>query len=167
MPMSDFSTCDLCDAYAEELQIATPLFRDFGGRRAFHGEIVTLTCPEDNSLVRVAVGEPGRGRVMVIDGGGSLRYALMGDMLAAKAVASGWEGVVVHGAVRDVDALAALDLGVRALAACPRASIKRGAGTRNERLEFAGVTFTPGHYLYCDADGLLVARSALPKAVPM
>ena len=156
-----FSTCDLCDAHIDELQIAQPLFRDFGGRRAFSGEIVTLSCPEDNSLLRVAVATPGHGKVLVVDGGGSLRRALMGDMIAAKAVASGWEGVVFHGAVRDVEALAALDLGVRALAACPRASAKAGAGTRGGVLQFAGVHFTPGHHLYCDADGLLVAARRL------
>lgn len=159
--MSDFSTCDLCDAHGPELQIAAPLLRDFGGRRAFHGEIVTLTCPEDNSQVRIAVTEPGRGKVMVIDGGGSLRRALMGGMLAAKAAANGWEGVVVHGAVRDVDELAALDLGVRALATCPWAGAKAGAGSRGEVRQFAGVTFTPGHHLYCDADGLVIAGRRL------
>ncbi len=153
-----FSTCDLCDVHADELQIAAPVFRDFGGRRAFCGEIVTLTCPEDNGLVRVAVTEPGRGKVMVIDGGGSVRRALMGDMLAAKAVANGWEGVVIHGAVRDVGALAVLDIGVRALAICPRVGARLSAGSRGDTLQFAGAIFTPGHYLYCDADGLIVAR---------
>lgn len=156
-----FSTCDLCDEHADELQIAAPVFSAFGGRRAFCGEIVTLTCPEDNGLVRIAVTEPGQGKVMVIDGGGSVRRALMGDMLAAKAVANGWEGVVIHGAVRDVEALAALDIGVRALAICPRVGDKLGAGTRNDTLRFAGITFTPGHYLYCDADGLVVAHRKL------
>lgn len=156
--MTAFSTSDLCDAHAAELQVVAPVFRDFGGRRAFSGEIVTLRCPGDNSQLRIAVTEPGHGKVMVVDGGGSVRHALMGDMLAAKAVANGWEGVVIHGAVRDVEALAALDLGVRALAPCPLVSAKLGAGSRGETLQFAGALFTPGHYLYCDADGLIVAR---------
>lgn len=159
--MSDFSTCDLCDEHGPDLLIAAPLFRDFGGRRAFHGEIVTVTCPEDNSQLRIAVTEPGRGKGLVVDGGGSLRRALMGDMLAAKAVASGWEGIVFNGAVRDVAALAALDLGIRAIAPCPWAGAKAGAGSRGDILTFAGVNFTPGHHLYCDADGLVIAPQHL------
>lgn len=156
-----FSTCDLCDAHGAQLQVVAPIFQIHGGRRAFHGGIVTVSCPEDNSLVRALVAEPGHGKVLVVDGGGSLRCALLGDMLGAKAVANGWEGIVIHGAVRDVEALAALDLGVRALASVPKASEKRGLGTRGGVLAFAGVTFEPGHHLYADADGIVIARSAL------
>ena len=155
-----FATADLCDAH-EDLQLVAPLFRDFGGRRAFHGPVTTLSCFEDNSLVREALGEPGAGRVLVVDGGGSTRCALLGDRLGALAVANGWAGLVIHGCVRDVAELERLDLGVRALASVPRKSLKRGAGTRDVGLSFAGAEFAPGMFLYADADGIVVASRAL------
>lgn len=155
-------TCDLCDAFPDELQVAEPLFRDFGGRVRFAGRIVTIKCHEDNSRVRDLVGEDGRGCVLVVDGGGSLRRSLLGDQLAAKAAVNGWEGIVVFGAVRDVEALAGLDLGIRALAAIPLKTDKKGVGERDLRVRFAGVDFVPGHQLYADADGLVVAPRPLP-----
>lgn len=152
---------DFCDTHGDLVQVADPLFRDFGATRAFHGPIATIKCHEDNALVRSSFETPGEGRVLVVDGGGSLRRALMGGNLATKAAASGWEGVVIHGAVRDLDELAALDLGIRALATCPWAGAKAGAGSRGGILTFAGVNFTPGHHLYCDADGLVISRNPL------
>jgi len=155
------STCDLCDRYPGLVRVAEPLFRDFGGRHGFGGRIVTIKCHEDNSLVRDLVGEPGQGCVLVVDGGGSLRRSLLGDQLAAKAVANGWEGIVVFGAVRDVEAIAHMNLGVKALGAIPLKTDKRGIGDRDIALRFAGVDFVPGEYLYADANGMIVAARAL------
>lgn len=155
------STCDICDRHPALVRVAEPLFRDFGGRHAFDGRIVTIKCHEDNSLVRDLVAEPGRGCVLVIDGGGSLRRSLLGDQLAEKASANGWEGIVVFGAVRDVEALARLNLGVKALGAIPLKTGKRGIGDRDVALRFAGVDFIPGEYLYADANGIVVAPSVL------
>ena len=154
-------TTDLCDAHAAELQIAAPLFRDFGGSPAFAGPISTVHVYEDNVLVRAALEEAGAGRVLVVDGGGSLRCALVGDLLGALGVKNGWAGIVVHGCVRDSAELARLPLGVRALATNPLRSEKRGEGQRDVPVAFAGVTFTPGHFLYADADGIVVAPRSL------
>lgn len=156
-----FATADLCDRYDDQLQVCEPLLRPFGGRSSFHGAIATVQCFEDNSLVREALGEDGRGRVLVVDGGGSLRCALLGDQLAALAQRNGWAGVVVNGCIRDAAQIAAMDLGVMALASHPRKSIKRGHGQRDLRVRFAGTHFDPGSQLYCDADGVIVAGQAL------
>ena len=158
------STCDLCDEFESLLQVAEPLLGHFGGRGAFCGEIVTLKCPEDNSLVRELVASPGRGKVLVVDGFGSVRRSLLGDQLAAKAVANHWEGIVIHGAVRDVAALEQLDLGVMALAAIPLKTEKKGVGERGVVVNFAGVAFTPGHFLCADENGLIVAPHRLAPA---
>jgi regulator of ribonuclease activity A len=155
------STCDLCDEYESLVQIAEPLFKGYGGRSAFSGEIATIKCPEDNSLVRERVASPGHGKVLVIDGFGSLRRSLLGDQLGATAVANGWRGIVVFGAVRDIEALGKLDLGVLALGVIPLKTDKQGAGQRDLPLNFAGVTFTPGHHLYADRNGLIVSPKAL------
>jgi regulator of ribonuclease activity A len=149
-------TSDVCDAEPARVRVAAPVFRDFGGRLAFAGEAVTVRAPEDNSLVREALAEPGRGRVLVVDGGGSLACALLGDSLGELAVANGWAGVVVHGCVRDVAALARLPLGVKALAAHPRKSDRRGRGERNALLAFAGIEVRPGDRIAADEDGLVI-----------
>ncbi|TAA43878.1 putative 4-hydroxy-4-methyl-2-oxoglutarate aldolase [Pseudoxanthomonas winnipegensis] len=158
--MPQWSTPDLCDAHPE-VQVAEPLFRDFGGAQAFSGTIVTLRCPEDNSRVREQVEQAGTGKVLVIEAGGSLRHAMLGDMLAEKAVANGWSGVLVHGCVRDVEVLANLPLGIKALAAVPMKTEKRGLGEVDVPVRFAGVSFVPGHWLYADANGVIVAEQAL------
>lgn len=150
------ATADLCDEH-DDLHVADPIFRLYGRRRAFDGPIATVKCYEDNSKVREALEEAGEGRVLVVDGGGSLRRALLGDMLGELAVTNGWAGVVVNGCIRDSDAIDALELGVRALAAIPVKSVKRGDGQRDVSVSFAGVTFRPGEHLYADADGLVVA----------
>lgn len=153
-------TTDLCDTQAD-LLVAEPLLADFGGAAVFGGRITTLRVFEDNTLVRAALEEPGAGRVLVVDGGGSLRCALVGDLLAALGQCNGWAGVVVNGCVRDTAELREIEFGLRALAACPRRSAKGGAGERDVPVTFAGVTFTPGHYLYADADGIVVSSVAL------
>lgn len=152
---------DLCDQYGDALQVADPLFHNFGGKPLFYGQAVTLSCYEDNSLVRELVTRPGQGRVMVIDGGGSLRRALLGDQLAIKAAEQGWEGILIHGAVRDVGTLATLALGVKALAACPVKTEKRGQGALDAVVSFAGVTIHPGDYVYADLNGVLVSATRL------
>jgi len=152
---------DICDQFIDDIVVFDPVFRDFGGKRKFCGEIMTVRCFEDNSLVAETVRKPGRDRVLVVDGGGSLRRALLGDLLAAAAVENGWQGLVVNGAVRDVEILETLDLGVKALAACPMKTDKRGEGQLDVPLRFAGAQLEPGQYLYSDANGIIVARKKL------
>ena len=141
--------------------MAAPLFRDFGGRDAFAGPISTLKVFEDNALVRSALEEPGQGRVLVVDGGGSLRTALVGGNLAVLAAKNGWDGVLVYGCIRDSAEIAVVDVGVKALAAMPLKSAKRGWGERDVPVTFAGVTFQPGAWLYADRDGVIVADGEL------
>ncbi|BEV70553.1 MULTISPECIES: ribonuclease E activity regulator RraA [unclassified Paludibacterium] len=157
----DFLTTDLCDAQPDKVQVLEPLFRAYGGRTRFGGQMVTLKLFEDNALVRSTLSEPGRGRVLVVDGGGSLRCALLGDQLGELAVQNGWAGVLVFGAIRDSVALGKLPLGIRALNTHPMKSIKRGEGQRDLSLRFAGVTLQPGHWLYADEDGIIVSADAL------
>ncbi len=156
-----FKTADLCDAFDSEVRMAEPVFRDFGGVKTFGGRIVTLRAPDDNSLVRKILEEAGGGGVLVVDGAGSTRCALLGDQLAQLACDQGWSGVVIHGCVRDSRELRSIPVGVKALHAVPRKSLKRGRGEPGVQLDFAGVTFAPGDYLYADVDGILVASRDL------
>ena len=156
-----YITPDLCDAYPELVQVVEPMFSNFGGRDSFGGEIVTIKCFEDNSLVKEQVELDGKGKVLVVDGGGSLRCALLGDMLAEKAAKNGWEGLVIYGCVRDVDILIQTDVGVQALASHPKKSNKRGVGELDVPVTFAGVTFRSGEYVYADNNGVLVSPSPL------
>ena len=157
----DFKTTDLCDNFSDRLQIAEPIFGDYGGELMFCGSIVTLKVFEDNSLVREVLQEPGNGRVLVVDGGGSQRCALLGDQIAELAKENDWAGVVVNGCIRDSSAISELSLGVKALGVCPLKSIKRGAGERDILVRFAGVNFIPGYSLYADEDGLIVSEKPL------
>lgn len=157
----DFQTADLCDQHEGKVRVLAPMFRSYGGRRAFHGAIATLKLFEDNSLVRKALESPGNGRVLVVDGGGSLRCALVGDQLAQLGVKNGWAGIVVWGCIRDSRAIGQMDIGVFALATHPQKSVKRGAGEADLPVSFGGVNFLPGHHLYADEDGVIVAESAL------
>lgn len=156
-----FVTCDLCDDHPDNVRVCEPMFASFGGREAFGGEIVTVKCHEDNSRVKELLATPGAGKVLVVDGGGSLRCALMGDMIGESAVQNGWEGVIVYGCVRDVDALGTLDLGVHAVAAIPLKSVRKGGGETNLPVTFGGVTFQPGQYVYADNNGVIVADKKL------
>lgn len=160
--MSEIVTPDLCDEHPE-VAVVEPMFRNLGGRSAFGGEIVTVKCYEDNSVVKEQVGKPGHGCVLVVDGGGSLRIALLGDMLAEKAAANGWQGIIVYGCIRDVDIVAQTDLGVQALATHPRKSEKRGLGDLNVVVHFGGVTFRPGDHVYADNNGIIVSEKALAE----
>lgn len=157
----DFKTTDLCDEFSDRLQIAEPVFGDYGGEVMFCGPITTLKVFEDNSLVRAALEEPGDGRVLVVDGGGSMRCALLGDQLAELAEDNDWAGIVINGCIRDSTAVADLNIGVKALGVHPLKSVKRGVGERDLSVRFAGVNFVPGAFLYADEDGLLVADEPL------
>ena len=159
--MSDFTTADLYDQHGEALRVAAPIFRDFGGRTRFAGPAVTVKCFEDNSRIKEALAEPGGGRVLVVDAGGSLRCAMLGDLIAASAVEQGWAGVVIDGCVRDTAVLSAMPLGIKARAAIPRKSTRRGEGQRDLRIDIAGVTVAPGNWVYADGDGVLIAAEAL------
>ncbi len=154
-------TTDLCDANEDKVSVVSPMFRSFGGRSAFGGPITTLKLFEDNALVRKTLESPGDSRVLVIDGGGSMRCALVGDQLAALGVRNGWAGIVVYGCIRDSKAIATMDIGVFALGTHPRKTIKRNTGEADLPVTFGGVTFIPGHYLYADEDGVIVSPTAL------
>jgi regulator of ribonuclease activity A len=156
-----FATPDLCDEFGAEVRVAEPLLRDWGGVERFAGPIATLRVFEDNALVRQALEMPGGGRVLVVDGGGSLQTALVGGNLAALAHQNGWSGVVVYGCIRDAAELASTPVGVKALQAVPRRSARAGAGERGVPVAFAGVTFAPGAWLYADRDGIVVADRKL------
>ena len=161
MGTPEWSTADLCDDFGDAVQVVAPLLYDFGGRAQFSGEMVTVRVRDDNTLVRALLDTAGAARVLVVDGGGSTRCALLGDRLCALAVERGWAGVVVHGAVRDTAVLRGLPLGVRALAAVPKRSAKGGGGEEGISLAFGGATFTPGAWLYSDADGIALATRRL------
>ncbi len=162
----EYQTADLCDKHEErvrsgELHVLEPMLNSYGGREAFHGRIATLKLFEDNSLVRKMLESPGEGRVLVIDGGGSLRCALVGDQLAALGVKNGWAGLVVYGCIRDSRAIGEMDIGVLALDTHPLKSIKKNVGEADIPVSFAGASFVPGYYLYADEDGVLVSPTAL------
>ncbi|KZX81737.1 ribonuclease activity regulator protein RraA [Oleiphilus sp. HI0009] len=154
-------TPDLCDEYPDLVEVVEPMFHNFGAVDAFGGEIVTVKCFEDNSVVKEQVGLPGEGRVMVVDGGGSKRNALLGDMLAEKAAANGWSGLIIYGCIRDVDVIRQTQLGVQALGTNPRKTEKRGLGDLNVEVKFGGVVFKPGHYVYADNNGVIVSPEPL------
>ena len=152
-----FTTADLYDQHEDKVQVALPLFRDYGGRKAFCGEIATVKVFEDNSQVRASLEERVQDKVLVIDGGASLRCALVGDMLAQLGKNNGWQGIIVSGCIRDSTVINTIDIGVKALGTSPRKSVKEGAGDRDVPVTLAGITFRPGEYVYADADGILVA----------
>jgi len=161
----DFSTCDLCDAHRSDtdgaFRVLPPVFRDFGAITTFAGPVSTVKCYEDNTLVKAALDEPGHGRVLVVDGAGSLRRALVGGNIAAAAANNGWAGVVVYGAVRDVAEMAACQVGLRALALVPLPTEKRNQGERDVAVRIEGVWVSPGDQLYADADGIVVMPAAM------
>jgi regulator of ribonuclease activity A len=154
-------TTDLCDAHEDKVRVVEPMFNSFGGRASFFGRIATLKLFEDNSLVRKALESAGEGRVLVIDGGGSLRRALVGDQLAALGVKNGWAGIVVYGCIRDSRAIGDMDIGVFAIDTHPMKTLKKNVGDADIPVTFGGVTFNPGEWLYADEDGVLVSESPL------
>jgi regulator of ribonuclease activity A len=156
----NFATCDLCDAHKSDsdgaFRVLPPVFTDFGKRRKFAGPISTVKCFEDNTLVKTAVDSPGQGRVLVVDGGGSLRRALVGGNLGAAAARNGWAGVVVDGCVRDAAELAQCEVGIRAIGLMPLPTEKRNEGQRDVAVQVQGVWVRPGDWLYADEDGIVV-----------
>ena len=166
MEAMNFSTCDLCDAHRSDtsgaFRVLPPVFRDFGGVTRFAGPVATAKCHEDNSPVKAAVESPGLGRVLVVDGGGSMRRALLGGNLGAAAARNGWAGVVIDGCVRDVAELAACEVGIRALATVPMPTERRSEGLRDVPVHVQGIRVQPGDWLYADADGIVV--TAAPAA---
>lgn len=159
----DFKTADLCDEFESSVVVAEPLFGGYGGLASFHGRIATVRVFEDNVLVREILEGDGRQRVLVVDGGASTRCALVGDRLAQVAHDNGWAGVVVNGCIRDSVEIAGIPLGVKALNTVPKKSGKEGTGERDVTVRFAGISLSPGQYLYADADGLIVSDQDLLK----
>jgi regulator of ribonuclease activity A len=159
--MASKSTPDLCDDYPELVRVLDPIFSNFGGRERFSGPLVTVKCFEDNSVVKELVGTPGEGRVLVVDAGGSMRRACLGDMLAEQASVNGWAGLIIYGCIRDVDEIMATDIGVQALGTHPMKTDKKGIGELGISVTFAGVTFSLGDYVYADNNGIIVSSQRL------
>ena len=157
-------TADLCDEFGEEIRVASPVFRSYGGRASFGGPVRTVRVFEDNSLVKAALQTDGAGAVLVVDGGGSTRVALLGGDLAVLAERNGWAGLVMNACIRDVLEVDAVAIGVRALGTCPRKSVKRGLGENDVPVSFADVEIDPGDYVYADEDGVIIARRELTTA---
>lgn len=156
-----YDTSELCDIYHEEVNVVEPLFSNFGGRTSFGGKITTVKCFEDNGILYDILEENGAGRVLLVDGGGSVRRALIDAELARLATQSGWEGIVVYGAVRQVDDLEELDIGIQAMAAIPAGASSEGSGESDIRVNFGGVTFFSGDHLYADNTGIILAEDPL------
>ncbi len=160
-------TADLCDEFAAEIQVAEPVFRIYGGRRNFGGQVATLRVFEDNTLLRNSLEEPGLGRVLVVDGGASQHCALLGGNIARLAFENGWCGVIINGCIRDRVEVDATDIGIRALNTCPRKSSKQGLGDKDVDLVFAGMDVSPGDYLFADEDGIVVSGRDLSRFVDL
>lgn len=153
-----YLTTDLCDAHEALIRVVEPMFTSFGGKSAFHGQIATLRVDDDNSFVRKALESPGEGRVLVIDGGGSVRRALVGDQLASLAIQNGWAGIVVNGCIRDSHAIGKMDIGVFAIDTHPMKTLKKNIGEADMPVSFGDVEFVPGEWLYADEDGVIVSE---------
>src|SRR5215831_4036759 len=156
-----FKTADLCDQFSAEVQVVEPVFRHFGGRVQFAGPASTIKCFEDNSRVKEAVAESGKDRVLVVDAGGSMRCAMLGDLLAKQAAQNAWAGVVIFGCVRDTVDMAEFNLGIVALASMPLRSEKKGEGQREIPIRIPGASVRPGDWVYVDEDGIVVASRQL------
>lgn len=160
-PLMKYDTSELCDIYHEDVNVVEPLFSNFGGRTSFGGQIITVKCFEDNGLLYDLLEENGRGRVLLIDGGGSVRRALVDASLARLALQNEWEGIVVYGSVRQVDDLEELDIGIQAIAAIPVGAAGEGIGESDIRVNFGGVTFFSGDHLYADNTGIILSEDPL------
>ena len=156
-----FKTADLCDDYSEDLIILNQQFNSYGKKDSFFGQISTVKCLNDNSKVREAVNSEGNRNVLVVDGSASTACALLGDMLAEAAVNNNWSGIIVNGCIRDSDVIANIDLGVFALSTIPLKSVKKNIGDRDVTVNFMGVDFNPGDYIYADLDGIIISKKEL------
>jgi len=152
---------EICDHYANDIKVLPSMFRNFGGKTTFFGEVVTVKAFEDNSKVRELLSQHGAGKVIVVDAGGSLNRAMLGDMLAKNAVANGWQGIIINGCVRDVNGLSTINLGIQALAAHPLKTEKRGFGDVNVSISIGGVTINQGDYIYADGNGVIVSNKQI------
>jgi regulator of ribonuclease activity A len=152
---------DLFDVHAEALSLAKPIFKDYGGKTIFHGEIITVSCFNDNSKVKELVATNGNNKVLVVDGKASMHRALLGDMLAEQAAENGWQGIVINGCIRDAGTIATLPIAVKALACCPIKTEKLGIGEINQPVSFADLYFNPGEYIYGDSNGLAISKTRL------
>ncbi|WP_091430310.1 ribonuclease E activity regulator RraA [Flavobacterium degerlachei] len=161
--MNSFTTADLWDEHETLLSCVAPIFNHFGNKKVFSGIIRTIKLFEDNSFVRQQLEADGQGKVLVIDGGGSLRCALIGDQLAALAIQNNWEGIIVNGCVRDSQIINSMNIGIKALNTCPAKSVKRNIGEIDIPVKFGGITFTSEDYIYADVDGILVSKLNLLK----
>ena len=159
-----YLTPDLCDKYPDLVRVVEPIFKNYGGKSSFGGQIVTIKCHEDNSVVKETAGTAGNGKIIVVDGGGSLRRALLGDLIAEYAVQNGWEGFIIYGCIRDVDTISTMNLGVKALNTNPLKTEKKGIGDLNIPVSFGGATFKPGEYVYADSNGIIVSSKPLNNA---
>lgn len=156
-----WNTPDLCDDFPDDLVVLPPLYQNFGGVPAFCGEVETVKCFEDNSRVKELLEAPGEGKVLMVDGGGSMRCALIGDLMAASAISNGWKGIIIHGCCRDVHDLEKMPFGVRALASTPRKPNRKGLGEASIVIDMAGVRIEPGMTVYADQTGIVVSAKRL------
>jgi regulator of ribonuclease activity A len=153
--------CDIMDVYSDKVRLLDPIFKDYGAKTSFYGSVTTIQCFEDNSRVLEAVEEPGNGRILIIDGGGSLQYSMLGGNFAKKAFANGWAGIIINGCLRDIAELKEIALGIKALGPCPRRCIRQNIGERDVTIRIAGQSIISGDYLYADQDGIVVASEKL------
>ena len=156
---------DLFDTYPESLSLLPPMFKSFGSKNCFWGEVVTVKCFKDNSLVKDELSKNGKGKVLVVDGQGVTDCALLGDMIAKNAEVNGWQGVVVFGCVRDVAALKTMQIGIQAIGINPIKTVKKGRGERNVAVEIYGVIISPHSYVYADLNGIAISNQALDLSV--
>ena len=154
-------TPDLCDDHSDKIQVLRPSYNNYGGTTSFYGQIATVYCPEDNTFVKKEVQKKGLGRVLIVDGGSSDKCAYVGDKIASIAYENGWSGLVINGMVRDVEELRDINIGIKAVGVHPMKSEKRGLGEIGVNLKFGGVTFLPGYFVYCDANGVIVSKTKL------
>ena len=152
------TTCDISDQLHPDVQYLEPVYKSYGGKTSFSGRIVTVKCYEDNSLVEEALKSNGKNSILVVDAGGSMNCAMLGDKRATDAIKNEWEGILVHGLIRDSATIKGMEIGILALGVCPLKSIKNGVGDSNSIVNFSGITFTPGEYLYADEDGVIVIK---------
>ena len=157
----NFKTADLCDLYSDNLIIMHQQFKSYGREQSFYGKISTIKCLNDNSKVREAVNSDGSNKVLIVDGGASMKCALLGDMLAEAAFKNNWSGIIVNGCIRDSDVIADIGIGVFALSTKPVKSVKKGAGETELDVHFMGITFKPGDYIYADKDGIIISKTEL------
>ncbi|WCE29522.1 ribonuclease E activity regulator RraA [Vibrio sp. SCSIO 43137] len=161
----EYNTSALCDIYLDQVDVVEPMFSNFGGCASFAGQITTVKCFEDNGLIRSVLEEDGNGRVLLIDGGGSLRKALIDAELAVLAEENEWEGIVVYGCIREVDELEDMSIGIQALASIPVGAAKQEIGEIDVPVNFGGVTFLPEDYLYADNTGIILSQEPLDTEI--